>query len=101
MKNAITPVGFAGLSEAEVSERLALDGYNELPSTGKRSIFSTAFDVIREPMLLLLVSCGAVYLILGDVQEALMLLGQEGGELQVLVDLGLPDELLGQDAGAR
>ena len=52
MKNAITSVGIAGLSDAEASERLASEGYNELPSTGKRSIFSTAFEVIREPMLL-------------------------------------------------
>ena len=75
MKNAITSVGFDGLSEREAAERLVLDGCNELPSAGRRSIFSTAFDVVREPMLLLLVSCGAVYLLLGDVQEALMLLG--------------------------
>ncbi|MEI8186912.1 MAG: cation-translocating P-type ATPase [Chlorobiaceae bacterium] len=75
MKNAITSVGCSGLSESEAAERLALDGYNELPSSGRRSIFSTAFDVVREPMLLLLVSCGAVYLMLGDVQEAFMLLG--------------------------
>ncbi len=75
MKNAVTSDGFVGLSAAEVAERLALDGYNELPSAGRRSIFSTAFEVVREPMFLLLVSCGAVYLVLGDVQEALMLLG--------------------------
>ena len=75
MKNERTSVGMPGLSEAEAAERLALDGYNELPSSGRRSIFSTAFEVVREPMLLLLVSCGGVYLVLGDVQEALMLLG--------------------------
>ena len=115
MKNAITPVGFAGLSEAEVSERLALDGYNELPSTGKRSIFSTAFDVIREPMLLLLVSCGAVYLILGDVQEALMLLGfvffvmgltlyqerKTENALEALRDLSSPRALVIRDGAER
>ncbi|MCX6179307.1 MAG: HAD-IC family P-type ATPase, partial [Chlorobiales bacterium] len=75
MKNSITSVGFVGLSEAEVAEQLALEGYNELPSTVRRSIFITAFEVVREPMFLLLVACGAVYLVLGDVQEALMLLG--------------------------
>jgi Ca2+-transporting ATPase len=64
-----------GLSEAEAAERLNKEGYNELPSSKQRSIFAIAFDVIREPMFLLLVACGILYLILGDVEEALMLLG--------------------------
>ncbi len=75
MKKALTSVGFAGLSEREADERLAFDGFNELPSARGRSIFVTAWEVVREPMLLLLVACGAVYLVIGDVQEALMLLG--------------------------
>jgi P-type Ca2+ transporter type 2C len=28
-----------------------------------------AFDVMREPMFLLLVACGAIYLMVGDMQE--------------------------------
>ncbi|MEG0883756.1 MAG: ATPase, partial [Janthinobacterium sp.] len=32
-------------------------------------------DILREPMFLLLLACGAIYLLLGDRQEALMLLG--------------------------
>ena len=75
MKNAISPEGFSGLSESEAAARLLSEGYNELPSAGQRGIFSLAFGVVREPMFLLLVACGAVYLVLGDVQEALMLLG--------------------------
>ena len=35
----------------------------------------TAWEVTREPMFLMLLACGLIYLILGDVQEALMLLG--------------------------
>src|SRR5512140_1004543 len=64
-----------GLSEAEAAERLKQEGYNELPSSKQRSIFAIAFEVVREPMFLLLVACGVIYLILGDVQEAIMLLG--------------------------
>ena len=63
-----------GLTREEASRRLAEDGYNELPSTKKRSIFAIAFDVVREPMFLLLVACGTIYLLLGDVREAGMLL---------------------------
>ena len=66
--------GFSGLSSPEAEGRLAAEGYNELPSSDRRGIFSIALDIVREPMFLLLVSCGAVYLVLGDVQEALMLL---------------------------
>src|SRR5450631_3619819 len=64
-----------GLSEAEATLRLQQHGYNELPSSKSRSIFATAWDVVREPMFLLLLACGTIYLILGDVQEAVMLLG--------------------------
>lgn len=75
MKNPIKSDGYTGLTEAEAAERLASEGYNELPSSGRRGIFSLAFDIVREPMFLLLVACGGVYLLLGDIQEALMLLG--------------------------
>ncbi len=64
-----------GLTEAEVAVRLQQHGYNELPSSKGRSILATAWDVVREPMFLLLLACGTIYLILGDVQEAVMLLG--------------------------
>ncbi|MEI6632593.1 MAG: cation-translocating P-type ATPase [Chlamydiota bacterium] len=63
------------LTEREAVERLAREGYNEIPSAGARSIFAIAFEVVREPMFLLLVACGMIYLILGDLEEALLLLG--------------------------
>ena len=64
-----------GLSEEEAAQRLKQDGYNEIPSSRKRSIFKIAFDVVREPMFLLLIACGSIYLLLGDTEEAMMLLG--------------------------
>jgi len=67
--------GVSGLSEKEASERIALEGFNEIPSAKKRSIISIALSVLREPMLLLLIASGIVYMVLGDIQEALMLLG--------------------------
>lgn len=63
-----------GLSEDEAQKRLNSEGYNELPSKKKKSTFDIAFEVIKEPMFLLLVACGVIYLIFGDIQEALMLL---------------------------
>ncbi len=69
------PRSVSGLSEAEAADRLKKEGYNELPSGGQRSILGIVLEVIREPMFLLLVACGVIYLVVGDVQEALMLLG--------------------------
>jgi P-type Ca2+ transporter type 2C len=64
-----------GLTNQEVLERLAQEGYNELPSTKRRTIFHILLDVIREPMFLMLIACGVLYLLLGDSEGALMLLG--------------------------
>ncbi len=66
---------FRGLSEQEANRRLLEEGYNELPSAKPRSVLAIALSVVREPMLLLLVGGGILYILLGDVQEALMLLG--------------------------
>jgi P-type Ca2+ transporter type 2C len=64
-----------GLSEAEITDRLRQDGYNDLPSTRRRGLLTIAADLLREPMFLLLVICGVIYVVLGDPQEAFMLLG--------------------------
>ncbi|HEY9832092.1 MAG TPA: cation-translocating P-type ATPase [Stenomitos sp.] len=65
----------AGLSESEAVSRLKQEGYNELPSSKQRSILAIAHEVVQEPIFLLLVACGAIYLFLGEVQDALILLG--------------------------
>lgn len=64
-----------GLSEVEAAERLKQYGPNELPSSKPRSIWRIAAEVVREPMFLLLLAAGAIYLVLGDLEEALLLLG--------------------------
>ncbi len=68
----------AGLSQSEARHRLAQDGPNELPRRQAGGFLHTAVDVLREPMILLLVMAGAVYLVLGDREEALLLLGSIG-----------------------
>lgn len=64
----------AGLSEAEARARLAADGPNELPRPERRSPLRIVVEVLREPMLLLLLCGGLIYLVLGDLKEALILL---------------------------
>ncbi len=63
----------SGLSMQEARHRLAQDGYNELPSVSRRGIFTIALSVTREPMFLLLIVAGTIYLTLGDLREALIL----------------------------
>jgi P-type Ca2+ transporter type 2C len=64
-----------GLTQQQALERLRDEGPNELPSGKRRSGLAIAFEVVREPMFLLLVACGIVYLLFGEPKEALMLLG--------------------------
>jgi Ca2+-transporting ATPase len=66
--------GLIGLTTREAERILGEEGPNELPSSKQRGSLRIALDVMREPMFLLLVACGAIYLMVGDMQEALMLL---------------------------
>lgn len=63
-----------GLTASEALARLKAEGFNELPHAGRRSIARLVFDVLREPMLLLLLAGGAIYFVLGDLGEAVLLL---------------------------
>lgn len=66
---------WTGLSAAEAAARLQREGPNELPSARRRTTLVIAWEVVREPMFLLLVAAGTLYLFLGDLREALVLLG--------------------------
>ncbi len=63
-----------GLSEKEAAESLRRHGYNEIPSQKKRNSFLIFFNVVKEPMLLLLIASGTIYFFLGEHQDAFMLL---------------------------
>ncbi len=63
-----------GLTASEALARLKAEGFNELPHAGRRSVARLVLDVLREPMLLLLLAGGAIYFTLGDIGEALLLL---------------------------
>jgi Ca2+-transporting ATPase len=63
-----------GLHEADVQIRLKSEGYNELPRPDRRTPLRIILEVVREPMLALLLGGGAIYLALGDLKEAVILL---------------------------
>lgn len=100
-----------GLSSTIALTRLKEEGYNELPSAGSRRIWTIAWETVQDPIFLLLGGGGIIYWILGDLQEALILLGfvffitgislyQEGKTehaLEALRDLSSPRALVMRD----
>lgn len=65
----------SGLSLSTVLRRQEEEGFNELPTAKPKRFYHIAFEVLREPMVYLLLGCGLVYFFIGDQQEAFMLLG--------------------------
>lgn len=63
------------LTEQEAHIRLTQGGHNELPSAKKRTFWCILFKVVRQPIFLMLITCELLYLLIGDREEALMLMG--------------------------
>jgi Ca2+-transporting ATPase len=63
-----------GLTGTEAASRLRTEGYNELPRARQRTIPRIVIEILKEPMFGLLIGSGAIYFLLGDLQEALLLL---------------------------
>jgi len=105
----------SGLSETEAARRLQDEGYNELPASDKRGIWAIAWEVAREPMFLMLVACGVLYVIMGEPVDAIMLLGfvfvimgitiyqerRTERALDALMDLSSPRALVLRDGQRR
>ncbi|MBC7219096.1 MAG: HAD-IC family P-type ATPase, partial [Hadesarchaea archaeon] len=66
--------GIRGLSEEEARRRLREEGYNELPRGEKRGVLRIVLGVLKEPMFLLLIAIGSLYTLLGDLEEAAVLM---------------------------
>ena len=66
--------GLSGLTEREAVERLAAAGPNALPSEEPRGNLAIVVEVVRQPMLLMLVAAGTLYLSMGQPRDALLLL---------------------------
>lgn len=63
-----------GLSQTQVLKFQEQYGYNELPKSKVKRSYSIILDVLKEPMVYILLSCGLIYFIIGDRQEAILLL---------------------------
>jgi Ca2+-transporting ATPase len=62
-----------GLTEADARARLKTEGFNELPASERRTPLRIVLEVMREPMLSLLLGGALIYLTLGNLQDALVL----------------------------
>jgi Ca2+-transporting ATPase len=59
-----------GLTTEEARRRLAAEGANELPRAEARGLLRIVWEVLREPMLLMLVAAGVLYSALGEPLDA-------------------------------
>ena len=64
-----------GLSAAQAAVRLGQEGANVLPGGLRRSSWHITVETLREPMFLLLLAAGSLYVVFGDLQEGLSLFG--------------------------
>lgn len=62
-----------GLTTAQAQTRLAMDGPNEMAQGKRRSVWRRLTDMLRQPMLALLVAAAVLYMLLGDLTEGLTL----------------------------
>ncbi len=75
--------GPAGLSETEAARRLREEGPNELPRGHRRSALAILWEIIREPIIALLLGGAIVYFFFGELRDAILLAGS------VVVIIGL------------
>lgn len=67
--------GYSGLDEPEAERRYRADGPNELSAYKGRGVLAIAAEIGREPMFMLLIAAGSLYLLMGNRTDALSLLG--------------------------
>jgi Ca2+-transporting ATPase len=63
-----------GLSIAEAQKKLSEIGYNELPATKAKNLWAITLEIIKEPLFILLLGCGLLYVLLGEYSEGIILL---------------------------
>jgi P-type Ca2+ transporter type 2C len=111
MNGSVDAMDQAGLTAPEAAQRLRQDGPNALPSAQRRKWRHIARETMQEPMFMLLLAAGTLYLVLGDLHEGLVLFGlvmvvlamtlyQEGKTeraLDALRDLSSPRALVLRD----
>lgn len=68
------PEELTGLSEQQLIESRNQYGLNQSDDMKKRAWYHMLFDILKEPMLLLLIAVTIIYLIVGNYSEAIFML---------------------------
>lgn len=69
------PKELIGLTEEELIESRKTFGYNQATDLKKGAWYNLLFDILKEPMLLLLIAVSIIYLVVGNYSEAIFMLG--------------------------
>lgn len=68
------PKDFRGLTETEVKVSREKHGYNRMDAIRKETWMSMLFNILKEPMLILLICVSVIYILTADYGEALFML---------------------------
>ena len=67
------PESLKGLNDSEVVASRQQYGYNRINTTQKNGWLELLVDILKEPMLILLIAISVIYVIIGDYGEALFM----------------------------
>ncbi|MGB7543355.1 MAG: cation-translocating P-type ATPase [Burkholderiales bacterium] len=77
--------GLSGLTSHAAAKRLLEEGYNELPAANPHTLGRIVFEVIFEPMILMLIVGAALYVVLGSVVDAMIMLVSVAGVAAITI----------------
>jgi Ca2+-transporting ATPase len=100
-----------GLSSSEASIRLQAEGANELPTEDARNTWHIFLELLKEPMIFLIVAAGIIFFLLAEVLDGIILMTaisiaivitvfqqrKTEGALSALRDLSSPHALVVRD----
>ncbi len=69
------PEHLTGLSEQELKNSREKYGHNQAGNSKKNAWYLMLLDILKEPMLLLLIAVSVIYVIVGNYSEAMFMLG--------------------------
>ncbi|GAA2104076.1 HAD-IC family P-type ATPase [Microlunatus panaciterrae] len=109
--DATADLALVGLTTKEAARRLATEGPNELPTEKPRNLLQQAWQVLRQPMLMLLAVAGTVNFLLAEPLDGIVLISfvvvvigisiyqehKTEGALAALRDLSAPRALVIRD----
>ena len=69
------PEDLTGLTDAELERSRSTYGYNQAAGLKKSAWYTLLLDILKEPMLILLIAVTVIYVMVGNYSEALFMLG--------------------------